>query len=215
MTVRAFDIGVIGANVYIVKDSGSKTACMIDCGGFSDDVATELDGYELEYILLTHGHFDHIWSAASVKAAYPGAKLVIHRDDEECLSDPAANLASDMGIERRFTPAQADMTVSDGQIIPFGGRDIIVIHTPGHSKGSVCFADEEHRLLFTGDTLFCGSCGRTDFPGSDPAEMRLSLKKLAGMDLAYLVYPGHGVSTTLKREKENNMFLNGYDGFYN
>lgn len=169
----------------------------------------------LSLILATHGHFDHIYRADEWRARYP-ADLAIHAADSACLTDPAQNLSAWMGRALAFRPAE--QLLSDGQILTLDDHHRIeVLHTPGHSAGSCCFLlfeDGRPQALFSGDTLFAGSVGRTDL-GGDPAALthslcriRLLAEKLqisAADDLP--VYPGHGEATGLRREMRMNPFL--------
>ena len=157
---------------------------------------------KLRYILLTHGHFDHISGVKALKEDF-GGDVVIHREDAGCLYDKSKSLASKFFFPQH--DVTADVLVDDGQRLPFGEGEIEVIHTPGHTKGSVCYTIED--IMLSGDTLFKSSIGRTDFPGGSFEEIKASLKKLAALEKNYTVYPGHDVSTTLEREKKYNPYV--------
>ncbi len=195
------------ANCYLVTDEATGESLLIDPGSYGDRQRDfiKAQGIEnLKYILLTHGHYDHILGVAKFREAV-GGEIVIHEKDEEKLSSKAKSLFILGGIGRKFTPVDADIKVNDGDRLPFGEYEIEVIHTPGHTKGSVCYKIGD--CLFTGDTLFRGTIGRTDFPDSDENEMLSSLKKLYAIDGDFKVYPGHEGTSTLSYEKQTNPYM--------
>lgn len=157
---------------------------------------------DLQFILLTHGHFDHIIGVKGIKNKY-NAKVVISAPDEPMLSSGKLSLASFMDAEQNNT--QSDIIVFDSDIIKLGSLEIKVLSTPGHTKGSVCYIVDN--ALFSGDTLFRLSCGRTDFPSGSSDEMMLSLKSLKDLDGNYIVYTGHDEITTLDFERKNNPYM--------
>lgn len=182
------------ANSYLVISEGQ--AALIDAGAPTKSILEALDSEnaKLEYILLTHGHFDHTVTADALRKA-TGAKLIIHTDDEEMLTDPEKSvLASFLG--RYDTVAPSEKAITDGERIPLGKEEIIVIHTPGHSKGSVCYLTADS--LFTGDTLFDGGFGRYDLHGGDFMALRASLSRLKELDGKLDIFPGHGNSAKLE-----------------
>ncbi len=196
-----------GANCYILKDTESGDCLVVDPGSYDGNLKQMLKNAgvgSLKYILLTHGHFDHVCGVSRLHEDF-GGKVVIHSHDEACLYDADKSLASYFGAE--FNKAKADVLVTDGQELDFGKYKIKVMHTPGHTGGGVCYLIGD--ILFSGDTLFYNSIGRTDFPDSDLTQMRASLKKLITLEKDYNVYPGHDRSTTLFREKEFNPYLKG------
>lgn len=192
------------ANCYLAVDEETKDAFLIDPGayGIRQSEYIKSQGVNLRYILLTHGHYDHMLGVRSFKEAF-GAKVVIHGEDEVCLSSPLKSLAITHGLN--FPKTEADILVSDGDKIPFGNSEIEVIHTPGHTRGSVCYKLSD--MLFTGDTLFKGTVGRTDFPGGSYKEILASVQKLAALEGDYKVYPGHEGKTTLENERRNNPYM--------
>lgn len=193
------------ANCYFVFDEEAKEGFLIDPGayGIRQSEYIKSQGIEkLSYILLTHGHFDHIMGVRQFKENL-GGKIVIHEKDADCLSSPLKSLAITHGLN--FPKTQADITVKDGDTLSFAGREIEVIHTPGHTKGSVCYKLGE--LLFTGDTLFKGTVGRTDFPGGSFSEIKESMQRLKALESDYKVYPGHEGLTTLENERRNNPYM--------
>lgn len=206
MNISCFPLGDIGANCYVLTDDVSKQAVVIDPGVPSDEVNVALIGYDLKYILLTHGHFDHIFGSASLKELYPDAKLCIHKNDEICLNDRTYNLIGD--DYSGFLPEmKADIILNDGDVISFGEVQLKVLHTPGHSEGSVCYVDELNKIIFSGDTLFCLTVGRTDFITGSFEKMMESVKKLSLYDDEYAVYPGHNRSTTIGFERKRNRYM--------
>ena len=192
-----------GANTYAIISDGH--ALVIDpsvtVGAITSAVAEE--GAVIDAIVLTHGHFDHIVAIDTLREA-TGVPVYIHEDDAEMLTDGAKNaFLTFFGRDRVYKPA--DKLLHDGDILKLGSSEIKVIHTPGHSKGSICLLCDG--FIITGDTLFAGSCGRTDFPGGSMADMRRSLASLAKLPPETEVVPGHGPSTTIAREVASNPFI--------
>lgn len=207
LILKSFSPAMVYANCYILKDNESGEALIVDPGTFNRrfEAMLKAEGItKLRYILLTHGHFDHISGVGDLKAAF-GGEVVIHREDESCLYSRDESLASKFHFPQK--DVRADIVLEGGEELTFGDYKIRVIHTPGHTKGSVCFALSD--MLFSGDTLFKGTVGRTDFPGGSYEEMMDSMKKLSLLKADYNVYPGHDVSTTLEREKRFNPYMKG------
>jgi hydroxyacylglutathione hydrolase len=204
MNIISKVVGELQENCYIVFENNE--AVVIDPGADARVILSIIEekGLHLTHILLTHGHFDHIGAVGEIKRQ-TGALLCIHFDDSDMLKSPDKNLSVFLGGSYITDPA--DMYLYDGQIIETGGMSIRVIATPGHTPGGVCF--EMGDSLFTGDTLFRLSVGRTDFPGSSAAKLSNSLQVLGKLTKNYFVYPGHGPATTLDDEKEYNPFMRG------
>ncbi len=200
MKIRVVPTGPIKANCYIVFDEKSLEGAVIDPGSFDSLVQSAIDGLKIKYIICTHGHFDHILGVGEMQKA-TGAKLLIHKDDEECLTESRANLIDEEYFGRKII-LKADRLLSDGYEIRFGDITLEVIHTPGHSRGSIVLADKKNRILFTGDTLFAGGTGRTDFYGSDINKMRQSVKRLLSLEGDYHILPGHDSDTFLSDERK-------------
>ena len=194
LKVYAMALGAYQTNCYIIHDESSKTCCVIDPGYDTDVILDKLAslGLTLEAILLTHGHFDHV-GAVKELAAETGCAVYIHPDD---LSMPPMMTAG---------PLYYTNTYTEGTQLKLAGLEIAVLHTPGHTPGSVCLLCETS--IFSGDTLFEGSCGRTDLPGGDWATIVKSLKRLAALEGNFWVFPGHGGSTTLRDEKKYNPYM--------
>lgn len=193
--------GMMGINCYIIQDEETKETMVIDSGGSFQKISEMLDVLEakVKYILLTHCHGDHIGAVAELKEKY-GGTIVIHRFDEEGLKDPKINMSNHIGIGD--ISLQEDARLNDGDILHIGDLEFEVIHTPGHTIGSICVYCEEEKLLFSGDTLFRGSWGRTDLPTSCFEDIIDSItNKLMILPEDTIVYPGHGKSTIIKEEE--------------
>ena len=190
----ALALGAYQTNCYIIHDETSKTCCVIDPGYDADIILRKLDslGLKPEAILLTHGHFDHV-GAVKELAAETGCEVYIHSAD---LTMPPMMTAG---------PLYYTKTYAEGDQLQLAGLNIAVIHTPGHTPGSVCLLVQTS--IFSGDTLFQGSCGRTDLPGGDWATILKSLNRLAAIEGNFWVFPGHGGSTTLRDEKRYNPYM--------
>lgn len=193
-----------GINSYIVADEASKKALVIDPGVNYESITYSLkqNNFELQAILLTHGHCDHISDVPKLKA-YKDVPVYAHVKENEILMRGELNYSKSFGLG--VIEFSADELVKDGQEIDFGWIKFTVIHTPGHTKGGVCYLNGD--TMFTGDTLFTGSMGRTDLYGGNDDHMKASLQKLSLMDENINVYPGHGPKSTIKIEKQTNPFL--------
>lgn len=196
-------IGGNAANCYLVK---------------SDDAVFVIDPYAADqrvidflnqakerpkYVLLTHCHYDHILGAEKLREMF-GLKIGIGEKDELGLRDTSVSLSQWAGLEQK--PFFADVTFSDGDALKIGDTVVRVLHTPGHTIGSVCYIIENS--VFTGDTLFEGTVGRTDFPTGDFSMLKASLEKLKALEKDCRLYPGHGLATTLHREMRLNPYMN-------
>lgn len=203
-TVKTLSHGMMGTNTYLVKDE-KGSVLVVDPAVFDaklEELLKSENVTSLDYILLTHGHFDHITGVSELKEKY-GGKIVIHKDDEKAFWDDNVSLSGSFGTPANY-PEKADITVEDGDTLPFSYDEIKVIHTPGHTVGGVCYALGDN--LFSGDTLFKGSIGRSDFPGGNMLTLIRSVGKLKKLGINYSVYPGHGESTTFDYENKTNPF---------
>ncbi|MDD3437246.1 MAG: MBL fold metallo-hydrolase [Candidatus Gastranaerophilales bacterium] len=202
MILKQFVLGAIEDNNYLLIDEKTKEAVLIDCTEESQQIDNAIKEYgaTLKYILLTHGHFDHVLGVNSFRAKYH-CKALIHEDDKFLL-DKMKDFARSFGIPS-VEIQNVDGFIKDGEVIEFGTNKIKVIHTPGHTKGGVCFLLEDK--IFTGDTLFCDAIGRTDLPGGSFQQLKSSIEqRLFTLDENITVYPGHGNSTTIGHEKKYN-----------
>ena len=198
MQIYQMRTGLISVNTYIVYNE-NREGFLVDPGGNYKRIRMELSrlGVEPKAQLLTHGHFDHF--GASVALQRDGIPVFIHRSDAEKLHSEG-NLAAYMGAE--VETLTADRLLGDGDVLQIAGFSVRVLHTPGHSSGSVCYLTEG--VIFSGDTLFHLSVGRTDFPDGDSAALRNSLRRLFGLEGDYRVLPGHEEETTLAFERKYN-----------
>lgn len=199
MQIYTVPAGMLRANSYIITENGTD-AVLIDCGGAQPLAFARQKGLNIRSVLLTHGHFDHIAGCAELQAA--GAQIGCAEAEKSLLTSPA-NLAAEMGV--RIPAFSVDFTFQDGDELDLCGLKFTVLATPGHTPGGVCFLCGDS--LFTGDTLFCESVGRTDFPGGSTSQLRESVKKLLALPGNLTVYPGHDEPTTLEHERMFNPFV--------
>ncbi len=202
MEVKCFSTA-FPENGYVAKTKDG--IFVVDPGEYTEEMKNYLAAQKesVRYILLTHRHADHICGAAAVKQDHPNAVVVIHRLDAVGLCDTSASLADWLGM--RQEPLSPDCLCEEGTILSLGETEIKVLHTPGHTVGSVCFVVEDS--IFCGDTLFRQSCGRTDFPTGDAFALKKSLRRLCDITGDYILYPGHEQMTTLEYERCYNPFL--------
>lgn len=203
MNVIALTLGPLQTNCYIVYGE-DKRAAVIDPAFFADRIERVLKekGLVLDKILLTHAHFDHIMAAQDLRKT--GAELYLHCEDEEMLYDGELNCSIEF-IGRAADFEKAEHLLRDGDVINVGGNELRVMHTPGHTKGSVCYISDE--CIFSGDTLFKSSVGRTDLYGGNYDALMSSLKRLSELENNYVVLAGHGEQTTLENEKNDNIYM--------
>lgn len=205
MLLRKMVVGEIEANCYILGCAVTKEGAIIDPGGSAEAIKSAVEEMRLTIsaIVNTHGHVDHISANADIKEA-TGADLLIHEYDAGMLTDPVANLSS-LACRPVVSPP-ADRHLVDGDRVKVGSLVLTVIHTPGHTSGGICLAAPGY--VFSGDTLFAGSIGRTDFPGGSLELLIHSIRaKLLVLPDTTAVLPGHGPNTTIKNEKKWNPYL--------
>lgn len=211
ITLKTLVLGMVQTNCYIVSNEECKEAIVFDPADNADKIEQYLKANDLvcKGILLTHGHFDHILAATEL-AAGTKALVYAHKDEEKLLEDPRLNASSQIRRECSLVP---EVLMEDGQSLELAGYSIKVIHTPGHTAGGVCYYLPGHGILFSGDTLFLESIGRTDLPTGNSKQLVDSIKdKLMILEDQVKVYPGHGKSTSIGYERDNNVYLSG--GWY-
>ena len=195
MNIITLPLGPLATNCYLVCDKTGGVCAVIDPGASAQKILSraQSEGCHVAAILLTHAHFDHTGALQALHAALPQVPIYVHAAD----SDNAHNMSHGNLV---YTD-----TYAEGDTVCAGALTFCVLETPGHTPGSVCLRCGE--ALFSGDTLFAGSCGRTDFEGGSSAQMFASLKRLGALDGDLDVYPGHGENTTLARERSCNPYL--------
>jgi len=199
MYIEKLTSGPIETNAFLLADENSREALVVDAPpGALDAIVRmcERAGFRLVFIVNTHGHWDHVADNSALKKA-TGATLAIHKLDAPLLATRGAD-----GFQLPFSvePSFPDRMLSEGDAVGFGDVNLEVMHTPGHTKGSICLYSKRDELLLTGDTLFDAGYGRTDLPGSSEKNMENSLKRLSLLPAATRVYPGHGELTTIGRQ---------------
>lgn len=205
MLVECIPLGGMGANCYVVACKDTKEALVIDPGGEPGPVLSfvEKNGLTVKYIVNTHGHIDHIMGNDLLKQA-TGARVLIHELEAEMLVNPKLNLSGFVGGSIKLAPA--DQLLTEGDTVEIGKVSLEVVHTPGHTRGGICLKGDS--AVFTGDTLFAGSIGRSDFPGGSFEDLINSIKtKLLTLPDDLAVYPGHMQDSTIGQEKKYNPFL--------
>ena len=198
-------VGMLESNCYILNDNGALA--LVDCGIFSRAVreAVAEQGGDLRYILLTHGHFDHIQGVAAAKQAYPAAQVYIGEADAAYLTGEMDTMPGRASFHKR--PIAPDLLLKDGDVLPLGESSLRVIATPGHTHGGVCFYAEQEQLLFTGDTLFREEVGRADLPGGDWPVLQASVRRLYELPGDCVVLPGHYQASSLEHERRHNPYV--------
>ncbi|WP_316607401.1 MBL fold metallo-hydrolase [uncultured Ruminococcus sp.] len=197
-------VGMIGTNCYLIEDEASGALAVIDPGDHSDAVISEIDrrGGKLDYILLTHGHYDHVLGVAELCERYHPTVCAAQKE-LLLISEPSYNLSKKHGLA--IPPFTVDRPLKDGDIVILGESEIRFLLTPGHTMGSGCYIVDD--CIFSGDTLFCTSIGRTDFPTSSMRDMMKSIERLRDLDGDYRVFPGHDMFTTLNQERKYNPYM--------
>lgn len=205
--VKMMVLGPVATNCYILYDESSKDAVIFDPADCVDRIEAFLaeEKLQLRAILLTHGHFDHVGVAEALREKYD-LKIYGHEQEDSVVSNPAHNLS--MGMGGSSISFHLDEMLQDGQLFKVAGFSLKVFHTPGHTVGGACYYLEEEKMLFSGDTLFATSIGRTDFPGGSYSQLVRSIEdKLMVLPDDVKVFPGHGEQTSIGYEKKYNPFL--------
>lgn len=202
--IKCYPIGMLQTNCYLITDVKTGDMAVIDCGYECPELLQEINERQigkLKYILLTHGHFDHISGVNWLKSKI-NSEVCIGVKDSGFTSDPELSVLNISLGNRSFT---ADATVCEGDVLTLGATEIKVIETPGHTVGGVCYIVDDN--IFCGDTIFRESVGRTDLPTGSPKELMQSLRKLAAIKTDMKLFPGHGDTSTLEYEKRNNIYM--------
>ena len=212
MIIKIFPLGLVQANSYLLIDELTKEAVLIDLGGNFQVIKDELEKYNasLKYILNTHGHFDHVMGEYDAQEFFK-VPVYIHKEDEYLLANLPQQLVK-FGFEPSSLPPKTITIFDENDVFKLGDKEIKVIHTPGHTPGSVCFLVQNN--LFSGDTLFYTSVGRTDFEGGSFEQLSHSItQKLFTLNEEITVYPGHDCKTTIGYEKKYNCYFGTKSNF--
>lgn len=207
MQIKTIPLGHLSANCYVICDEKTNIGGVIDPGDCTPvllDLIKRSGIENLKYILCTHGHFDHISGVAKLKEIFKDAQVLIGVEDAPALSDETLSLGKYFG---NFTPCYADKPLKNGDVVEIGETELCVISTPGHTPGGVLYYSKKDNIVFTGDTIFKESVGKTTFAGGSAPELMKSLEKIKNLPADCVILSGHGESTTVEHELKYNMFL--------
>ena len=202
MILKKFIVGPLSNNTIFLGCEEKRVAAVIDpsFGALKILKFAEKENFKIEMILLTHGHFDHVMEVETLKNK-TNAKIYMHEEDEKL---------ENLKIFEKTPKIHPDVYIKEGQKINIGNLELLVIHTPGHTPGSVCFYMKKEKILFSGDTIFAGSIGRIDFPYSNKEDMYSSLEKIKTLPKDTKIFPGHGISTSIEKES----WLEDYKSYF-
>ena len=212
MKINHYVVGQVQTNCYIVINNETKDCFIIDPGASGKQLAEKLkqDNLNPVAVLLTHGHFDHAGAAEELAKEFD-IKIYAHEAERDTLADPKKNVSWMIGANESY---HVDVFLKDNEIINLADFEIKVLHTPGHTEGGCCYYISEEHVVFSGDTLFAESVGRTDFPGGSMSqivrsiqEKLLTLSEAGNLETDIMVYPGHNEPTTIETERMNNPYL--------
>ncbi len=212
MKINHYVVGMVQTNCYIVINNETKECFIIDPGASGKQLAEKIrqDNLEPVAVLLTHGHFDHAGAAKTLAEEFD-IKIYAHEAEEDTLKDPQKNVSWMVNCKESYA---ADIFLKDEEVITLAGFEIKVLHTPGHTEGGCCYYIADEDVVFTGDTLFAQSVGRTDFPGGSMSqivrsiqEKLLTLNDAGNLETDIMVYPGHNDPTTIETERMENPYL--------
>ncbi len=209
MKLQTIVVGPFAVNCYLYWNEERQEGIIIDPGADKDQIIESVKNADFspKAIFLTHGHGDHIAAVKDIKENYD-IPLYIGAGEEELLSNPSANVSA--YFDQPIVSPPADVSLADEDLVSIGSVEFLVLATPGHSPGGVCYLDQKEGILFTGDTLFAGSIGRTDFPGCSTEKLLDSInKKIMKLPDEIICFPGHGPQTTVGTERNSNPFLIG------
>jgi len=212
MKINHYVVGPVQTNCYVVINEKNKECFIIDPGASAKQLAERIrkDGLTPVAVLLTHGHFDHAGAAEELAEEF-GIKIYAHEAEKDTLENPQKNVSWMMGASETY---HANVFLKDEEVLTLAGFEIKVLHTPGHTEGGCCYYIETEAVIFTGDTLFAQSVGRTDFPGGSMSqivrsitEKIMTLNEAGNLETDIMVYPGHNDPTTIETERMNNPYL--------
>ena len=206
MKIEKFALGYLGTNSYLIINEETKEVVIVDPATCPEYLVSHIksNGYQPQFILLTHAHFDHVMGIDGFVNEFQ-IPVYLHEEEKEILEDPELNLSGMFGKNYSYLGAK---TLCDGETLRVSGYEFKVIHTPGHTKGGCCYYCEAEKVLFSGDTLFCQSVGRSDFPTGSMGTLVRSIKeKLLCLPEDVMVYPGHNDATCIADEKIHNPYL--------